>query len=102
MSVFIGDLMAGADDGGGAGGRKRKRKRGAGKKKKETRGVDDKSGRERSRGDDESRFLTGPSAQFGMTRRWDAQKRDSLRPEFLRKEKGLAPERGGGVLGGGF
>ena len=96
MSVLIGDLMAVADDGVGAGGRKKKRgKRGVGKKKKETRGVDDKSGRERSRGDDESRFLTGPSAQFGMTRRWEAQQRESLRPEFLRKEKWLPPKRMG-------
>jgi len=88
--------MAVADDGVGAGGRKKKRgKRGVGKKKKETRGVDDKSGRERSRGDDESRFLTGPSAQFGMTRRWEAQQRESLRPEFLRKEKWLPPKRMG-------
>ena len=99
MSVLIGDLMAAADEEYGPGGRKKKRgKRGGGKKKLDARREGNRSGKKRLRGGGESRFpsassgqaLTGPSAQFGMTKG-----RESLRPEFLRKEKWLPPKRMG-------
>jgi PD-(D/E)XK endonuclease len=92
MSVLIGDLMAAADEEYGPGGRKKKRgKRGGEKKKKKARGEGDyRSEHSRLRGGGENRFLTGPSARFGMTKG-----PESLRPESLRKAKWLPPKRMG-------
>ena len=92
MSVFIGDLMAVADDAGGAGGRKKKRKRGR-KKSLKTRGAGGASecrgpsAREK-RGLQDDRRLKGRGLRDGAIE-------DAPRKKSLRTMKWMPPKRMG-------
>ena len=105
--MFIGDLMAVAEDAGG--GRKKKRgKRAAGKKKKQAREVDGRSGRLRWRGDGESRFHKGACGPVrnakwtgGVAGRGRAAAR-ILATGVFEEGEGVASEADGGAFGAGF
>jgi hypothetical protein len=83
MSVFIGDLMAVAEDAGGAGGRKKKRKRG-GKKKARKTGAASGCG---------SRLL--PDVPASRKRREKLGILGPAKPESLRTMKWMPPKRMG-------
>jgi hypothetical protein len=107
MSELVGDLMAVADEGYGAGGRKKRVHRtksaadGADRDayrdpsaRTERGPLDDKSLVGAGKGDagrDESRFLTGPSAPFGMTKKKFPPKQmgELWELDFLRKALGM-------------
>ena len=83
MSVFIGDLMAVAEDAGGAGGRKKKRKRGG---KKKTRKTEAASGCG-------SRLLPDVPTSRKRREKWGTL--GPAKPESLRKLKWMPPKRMG-------